>query len=188
MKSWLIVIHADKPLNEPECESLLDKPETSLLKKGADNSIPWNLPTNSDGWPILPLELDLSLPQLKEILRSFVTITYRELALNLMLNLLPITFYQAIVQTTKEFLFLGNRYMMIPASLSHVIIFLRACSFENPPRCTLKKFTSSLLFSSEDMRLVKKCFGSNMLFHCIKRELQSLTLMMGHQVTRPPTW
>jgi hypothetical protein len=47
-------------------------------KKSTDGSVPWNLGTDQDGWPILPIELALPLRHLKEILRSFVTITYRE--------------------------------------------------------------------------------------------------------------
>jgi hypothetical protein len=47
-------------------------------RKGRDVSVPWDLPTDHEGWPILPLELNLPLAQLKEILRSFLTITYRE--------------------------------------------------------------------------------------------------------------
>jgi hypothetical protein len=47
-------------------------------KKGKTLSVPWELPRDHEGWPILPLELSLPLPQLKEVLRSFLTITYRK--------------------------------------------------------------------------------------------------------------
>ena len=51
-------------------------------RKGRDVSVPWDLQMDAEGWPILPLELAVPLPQLKEILRSFLTITYRELVSN----------------------------------------------------------------------------------------------------------
>src|ERR1700719_2149437 len=47
-------------------------------RKGRDVSVPWDLLTDHEGWPILPLELNLPLPQLNEILQSFLTITYHE--------------------------------------------------------------------------------------------------------------
>jgi len=47
-------------------------------RKRTDVSVPWDLSTDHEGWPILPLELNLPLPQLKEILRSFLTLTYCE--------------------------------------------------------------------------------------------------------------
>jgi hypothetical protein len=52
--------------------------EEEASRKGTDVSVPWDLSTDHEGWPILPLELSLPLPQLKEILRSFFTLTYRE--------------------------------------------------------------------------------------------------------------
>jgi hypothetical protein len=45
-------------------------------KKGIDVSVPWELATDVHGWPLLPLELALPLQKLKEIVRSFVTLTY----------------------------------------------------------------------------------------------------------------
>ena len=47
-------------------------------RKGRDSGVPWDLQTDGEGWSILPVELSLPLPQLKEILCSFLTITYRE--------------------------------------------------------------------------------------------------------------
>jgi hypothetical protein len=47
-----------------------------LGKKGIDVSVPWELATDAQGWPLLPLELALPLQKLKEIIRSFVTLTY----------------------------------------------------------------------------------------------------------------
>lgn len=49
------------------------------FRKGKSMSMPWELHTDSEGWPILPLELEVPLLHLREILRSFLTITYREL-------------------------------------------------------------------------------------------------------------
>ena len=56
-----------------------------LSKKQTDASVPWDLPTDDEGWPLLPLELNLPLPQLKEILQSFLTITYHVSLLHLIL-------------------------------------------------------------------------------------------------------
>jgi hypothetical protein len=41
--------------------------------------MPCRLQMDCEGWPALPLELAVSLPQLKDILHSFFTITYCEL-------------------------------------------------------------------------------------------------------------
>jgi len=69
-------------------------------RKGRDVSVPWDLPTDHEGWPILPLELNLPLAQLKEILRSFLTITYRE---SVLLNSPSLTSYvQHVGNTTKN--------------------------------------------------------------------------------------
>lgn len=56
--------------------------EDTPSRKGRDAGVPWDLQMDAKGWPILPLELTVPLPQLKEILRSFLTITYRELVPN----------------------------------------------------------------------------------------------------------
>jgi hypothetical protein len=78
-KQWLIKICTDRILDGSGNKSFSEEPENGLLSKSTDASVPWDLQTDSDGWPILPLELGLPLPQLKEILRSFLTLTYREL-------------------------------------------------------------------------------------------------------------
>ena len=57
-------------------------------RKEYDASVPWHLPIDKDGWPILPLELALPLPRLKEIIQSFLTITYHTNLLSLMKQML----------------------------------------------------------------------------------------------------
>ena len=42
-----------------------------------DKSLPYQLDSNDDGWPILPGRKDLRLSKLKDLIRSFVTMTYR---------------------------------------------------------------------------------------------------------------
>ena len=61
-----------RPQDDEESESVLPS------KKKVDSSVPWDLPQDKDGWPLLPLELALPLAQLKEILRSCFTIAYRK--------------------------------------------------------------------------------------------------------------
>jgi hypothetical protein len=48
-----------------------DKP-----KPRSDKSLPYELQKNSDGWPILPHIEDLRLSKLKDMMRSFITMTY----------------------------------------------------------------------------------------------------------------
>ena len=48
-----------------------DKP-----KPRYDKSLPYELQKNDDGWPILPHTEDLRLSKLKDMIRSFITITY----------------------------------------------------------------------------------------------------------------
>jgi hypothetical protein len=43
-----------------------------------DKSVTWPLGLDQDGWPILPAGGDLSTSDLKDIVRSFVTLTYRK--------------------------------------------------------------------------------------------------------------
>jgi hypothetical protein len=45
----------------------------------ADRSVPWPLKLDQDGYPILPAMEGKSLPDLKDIVRSFVTLSYRVL-------------------------------------------------------------------------------------------------------------
>ena len=45
----------------------------------ADKSIPWPLKHDEDGSPTLPDMVGKSLPDLKDIVRSFVTLSYRTL-------------------------------------------------------------------------------------------------------------
>lgn len=47
-----------------------------------DKSIPWSLESNEDGWPVLPEEDNLRAPDLKDIVRSFITLTYSESTLS----------------------------------------------------------------------------------------------------------
>jgi hypothetical protein len=44
-----------------------------------DKSVPWRLELNQDGLPILPSSEGLQLPDIKKIIRSFITLHYREL-------------------------------------------------------------------------------------------------------------
>jgi hypothetical protein len=43
----------------------------------ADKSVPWPLKHDQNGYPTLPDMEEKSLPDLKDIVRSFVTLSYR---------------------------------------------------------------------------------------------------------------
>jgi hypothetical protein len=43
-----------------------------------DKSVTWSLQLDDEGWPILPPSGDLTTPDLKDIIRSFLTLTYRK--------------------------------------------------------------------------------------------------------------
>jgi hypothetical protein len=81
-------------LDETRVKSPAEELETGLSRKGTDASVPWILQTDDNGWPILPLELHLPLPQLKEILRSFFTITYRKVFPHYVLQTLNLSYRQ----------------------------------------------------------------------------------------------
>jgi hypothetical protein len=49
-------------------------------KVNADKSVPWPLKHDEDGYPVLPDTQGKTLPQLKDIVRSFVTLSYRMLS------------------------------------------------------------------------------------------------------------
>jgi hypothetical protein len=48
-----------------------------------DKSVPWPLKSNPDGLPVLPPSEGLGLPELKKVVRAFITLTYRQLYLSL---------------------------------------------------------------------------------------------------------
>jgi hypothetical protein len=43
-----------------------------------DKSVPWPLECDEHGWPLLPGLKELSLVQIKDIVRSFLTVIYSE--------------------------------------------------------------------------------------------------------------
>jgi hypothetical protein len=44
-----------------------------------DKSVPWPMDSDEDGWPIMPEGDNLNAPDFKDIIRSFVTLTYSKL-------------------------------------------------------------------------------------------------------------
>jgi hypothetical protein len=57
-------------------ETIVEK-KVSKYKK-FDSGVPWTLETDEDGWPLVPDGDDFGLQQMKDILRSFITLSYRE--------------------------------------------------------------------------------------------------------------
>jgi hypothetical protein len=43
----------------------------------SDKSVPWPLTCNADGFPIFPSIVHRTLPEIKQIVRSFLSLTYR---------------------------------------------------------------------------------------------------------------
>jgi hypothetical protein len=43
-----------------------------------DKSVPWPIERDENGWPLLPGLKELSLVQIKDIVRSFLTVIYSE--------------------------------------------------------------------------------------------------------------
>jgi hypothetical protein len=58
------------------CETV-EEDDGSAPKVIADKSVPWPLHHDQDGYPTLPDMVGKSLPDLKDIVRSFVTLSYR---------------------------------------------------------------------------------------------------------------
>jgi hypothetical protein len=53
--------------------------QTATVAGLVDKSVPWQLKSDHDGLPILPSSEGLQLPDIKQIIRSFITLHYREL-------------------------------------------------------------------------------------------------------------
>lgn len=47
--------------------------------KSMDPSVPWELELDDDNWPQMPVEVNLDRRQKKDIIRSFLTMTYSKL-------------------------------------------------------------------------------------------------------------
>jgi hypothetical protein len=58
-----------------------EEDDGSVCKVVADKSVPWPLKNDENGYPTLPDMVGKSLPDLKDIVRSFVTLSYRTLFL-----------------------------------------------------------------------------------------------------------
>lgn len=52
--------------------------EEAVAIQETDKSVPWPLPHDKNGYPILPATEGKSLPEIKDIVRSFVTLSYRK--------------------------------------------------------------------------------------------------------------
>jgi hypothetical protein len=71
LNSFIMTFSGDDPRS--------DSDEDLGPPKGNDRSVPRVLDCDKDGYPVLPAIEDLSLPVLKDICRSFTTMTYRGL-------------------------------------------------------------------------------------------------------------
>jgi hypothetical protein len=69
------IMYPDKSL---ELNDAGDEEGALPTKAGrSDKSVPWPLKSNGDGLPIFPPIKDRTLPEIKQIVRSFLTLTYR---------------------------------------------------------------------------------------------------------------
>lgn len=58
-------------------QGVAEEDSTAKNLSSNDRSVPWPLDLNVDGWPILPTGPSYTLPQLKDIARSLLTLAYR---------------------------------------------------------------------------------------------------------------
>jgi len=66
------------PDNSLELNDAGDQEPAVPTKAGrSDKSVPWPLKSNEDGLPIFPPIKDRTLPEIKQIVRSFLSLTYR---------------------------------------------------------------------------------------------------------------
>ena len=54
--------------------------EEGIIQQKTEKSVPWPLEVDKNGYPILPSTVGKSLPDIKDIVRSFVTLSYRMLS------------------------------------------------------------------------------------------------------------
>jgi hypothetical protein len=54
-----------------------EEPAVPTKEGRSDKSVPWPLKSNEDGLPIFPPIKDRTLPEIKQIVRSFLSLTYR---------------------------------------------------------------------------------------------------------------
>ena len=77
---WLnilgIIGHPDTSLDMPDGGDE-DVPPLPTKPQASDKSVPWPLRSNEDGLPIFPPIKDRTLPEIKQIVRSFLSLTYR---------------------------------------------------------------------------------------------------------------
>jgi hypothetical protein len=55
-----------------------DAPDAQAKVVTSDRSVPWQLKCDKEGFPILPSSEQRSLPDIKQIIRSFLTLNYRK--------------------------------------------------------------------------------------------------------------
>lgn len=71
-----LILRVTESVEENDKESIEGDAENSSFK--FDKSLPFTLQTDAEGWPMLPEGDNLRLSKLKEVIRSFITMTYSE--------------------------------------------------------------------------------------------------------------
>ena len=66
------LIHDSNPL----LAAAPDQEETDIKGPVTDKSVRFSLEIGDDGWPLLPDSSDITLPQMKDIVRSYLTMIY----------------------------------------------------------------------------------------------------------------
>jgi hypothetical protein len=89
---WMMVCTHEqrKKFKKLTCETA-EEDDGRSHKVVADKSVPWPLKHDENGYPTLPDMVEKSLPDLKDIVRSFVTLSYRMLSLSFHCLILIIT-------------------------------------------------------------------------------------------------
>lgn len=76
-KMMVCTIHEQRDIFKFLTHETAEEEDGSARKVAADKSVPWPLNHDENGYPTLPDMVGKSLPDLKDIVRSFVTLSYR---------------------------------------------------------------------------------------------------------------
>ena len=115
-----------------------DQEEEQGMPSGPiDKSVPYQLEVDDEGWPLLPSSKEITLQDIKQIVRSYVTLIYRAcMSLQVIVqNVSSHPGLQARLPTMPRLMSLGLRYSPIQTSSSAHSISLRMLPFARYPGC-----------------------------------------------------
>jgi len=135
-----------------------DKEEKKPLRY--DKSLPYQLGSNGDGWPILPGQKDLRLSKLKDLIRSFITMTYRTWKNNYR-NVISQN-HQDVLPTTNMLLCLGQSLQKILINILIRMIPQKELPSKTLPSCVSRSYRQSIPCGSTDKSRASLHFNSRM--------------------------